>query len=130
MLSLHGELHRQRLQHLAAETVDDKRHRLLLVHAQPNQLAQAAARRDVGGLELLPGEQQLLLRGKGNIFDLIIVGIALLPATGSLSVLRALRILRVLRLVSAVPSMRSVSSMPGTKKIRPTFGLAMMFFLA
>ena len=43
-----------------------------------------------------------------NIFDFIVVGIALLPATGSLSVLRALRILRVLRLVSAVPSMRRV----------------------
>jgi len=43
-----------------------------------------------------------------NVFDLIVVGIALLPATGSLSVLRALRILRVLRLISAVPSMRRV----------------------
>ncbi len=43
-----------------------------------------------------------------NIFDFIVVGIALMPATGSLSVLRALRILRVLRLVSAVPSMRRV----------------------
>ena len=45
-----------------------------------------------------------------NVFDLIVVGIALMPATGSLSVLRALRILRVLRLVSAVPSMRRVVS--------------------
>ncbi len=43
-----------------------------------------------------------------NVFDFIVVGIALLPATGSLSVLRALRILRVLRLISAVPSMRRV----------------------
>ena len=45
-----------------------------------------------------------------NVFDFVVVGIALLPATGSLSVLRALRILRVLRLVSAVPSMRRVVS--------------------
>ena len=45
-----------------------------------------------------------------NIFDLIVVGAALVPATGSLSVLRALRVLRVLRLVSAVPSMRRVVS--------------------
>ena len=45
-----------------------------------------------------------------NVFDFIVVGIALVPATGSLSVLRALRILRVLRLVSAVPSMRRVVS--------------------
>ncbi|MGI9482532.1 MAG: ion transporter [Hyphomicrobiales bacterium] len=49
-------------------------------------------------------------RDPWNIFDLIVVGIAVLPATGSLSVLRALRILRVLRLVSAVPSMRRVVS--------------------
>ncbi|MGC2856409.1 ion transporter [Novispirillum sp. DQ9] len=43
-----------------------------------------------------------------NVFDFIIVAIALVPATGPFSVLRALRILRVLRLVSAVPSMRRV----------------------
>jgi voltage-gated sodium channel len=45
-----------------------------------------------------------------NIFDFIVVGIALVPAAGGLSVLRSLRILRVLRLVSAVPSMRRVVS--------------------
>jgi voltage-gated sodium channel len=43
-----------------------------------------------------------------NIFDLIVVGIALLPNTGSLSVLRALRVLRVVRLVTAIPAMRRV----------------------
>ena len=43
-----------------------------------------------------------------NVFDFVIVGIALLPASGPLAVLRALRILRVLRLVSVVPSMRRV----------------------
>jgi len=45
-----------------------------------------------------------------NLFDTVVVGIALMPATGALSVLRALRILRVLRLISAVPSMRRVVS--------------------
>lgn len=45
-----------------------------------------------------------------NVFDFLVVGIALLPATGSLSVLRALRILRVLRLVTVVPSLRAVVS--------------------
>jgi voltage-gated sodium channel len=39
-----------------------------------------------------------------------VIGIALLPATGSLSVLRALRVLRVMRLISMVPSMRRVAS--------------------
>jgi voltage-gated sodium channel len=43
-----------------------------------------------------------------SIFDLIVVGIALVPASGPLSILRALRVLRVLRLVSAVPAMRRV----------------------
>jgi voltage-gated sodium channel len=43
-----------------------------------------------------------------SMFDLIIVGIALVPASGPLSILRALRVLRVLRLVSAVPAMRRV----------------------
>ena len=47
-------------------------------------------------------------RSGWNIFDFIIVGIALIPAAQSLSVLRALRILRVLRVVSAVPSLRRV----------------------
>ena len=43
-----------------------------------------------------------------GIFDLLVVGIAWMPATDSLSVLRALRVLRVLRLVSVVPSLRTV----------------------
>lgn len=43
-----------------------------------------------------------------NIFDFVIVGIALIPAAQSLSVLRALRILRVLRVISATPSLRRV----------------------
>lgn len=43
-----------------------------------------------------------------NWFDLIIVGISLVPAAESLSALRALRILRVLRIVSIIPSLRRV----------------------
>ena len=61
-------------------------------------------------------------RSAWNVFDLLVVGIALLPATGALSVLRALRVLRVLRLVSAVPKMRFVveslvRSLPGMGSI-------------
>ncbi|MGB0750134.1 MAG: ion transporter [Magnetospiraceae bacterium] len=57
-----------------------------------------------------------------NIFDFIIVGIALIPASGPLSVLRALRILRVLRLMSVVPQMRRVigalfSAIPGISSV-------------
>ena len=47
-------------------------------------------------------------RDPWNVFDLFVVGIALLPATESLSALRALRVLRVLRVVSAVPALRRV----------------------
>lgn len=49
-------------------------------------------------------------RDPWSIFDLIVVGIALIPASGPLAVLRALRVLRVLRLVSRVESMRRVVS--------------------
>jgi len=45
-----------------------------------------------------------------SIFDLVIIAIALVPATGEFSVLRALRVLRVLRLVSMVGPMRRVVS--------------------
>ena len=57
-----------------------------------------------------------------RIFDLLVVGIAWVPTTGGLSVLRALRILRVLRLVSIVPSLRRVvggliAALPGMGSI-------------
>ena len=43
-----------------------------------------------------------------NIFDLIIVLVALVPSSGGLSILRAFRILRVLRLITAIDSFRRV----------------------
>lgn len=53
-----------------------------------------------------------------NVFDFVIVAIALIPTAGPLAVLRSLRILRALRLVAMVPSMRRVvtalvKSIPG-----------------
>lgn len=45
-----------------------------------------------------------------NVFDFLVVGIALAPAAGPLSVLRALRVFRLMRLVTAFPSMRQVIS--------------------
>ncbi len=47
-------------------------------------------------------------RDPWSLFDLAVVVIALVPASGPLSVLRALRVLRVLRLVTVVPSLRKV----------------------
>jgi len=69
-------------------------------------------------------------RNGWNLFDLAVVGIALVPSTGALSVLRALRILRVLRLVSVVPSLRRVvaslvGAIPGLGAIS---GVLLLFF--
>ncbi|MEU4365076.1 ion transporter [Promicromonospora sp. NPDC023987] len=47
-------------------------------------------------------------RDPWNLFDLAVVGIAVLPASESLSALRALRVLRVLRVITVVPSLRRV----------------------
>ncbi|WP_037547542.1 ion transporter [Stappia stellulata] len=61
-------------------------------------------------------------RDPWSLFDFSVVAIALMPATGALSVLRALRILRVLRLISVVPSLRRVvgglvAALPGMGSI-------------
>lgn len=47
-------------------------------------------------------------RDPWSLFDLTVVAVTLLPASGNLSILRAFRILRALRLISAIPSMRRV----------------------
>jgi len=65
-----------------------------------------------------------------NVFDFTIVGIALIPASGPLAVLRVLRILRVLRLISMAPRLRMVveallHSMPGIASIA---GLMLILF--
>lgn len=67
-------------------------------------------------------------RSGWNIFDFTIVGMALIPSSGPLSVLRALRILRALRLISLVPQMRRVisaigHSIPGMVSVIGVLGL-------
>ncbi len=52
--------------------------------------------------------QMKFFRDPWSLFDLAVVGLSLVPASGGLSVLRALRILRALRLVSVVPGMKRV----------------------
>jgi len=47
-------------------------------------------------------------RDPWGVFDLLVITIAWLPATGPLAVLRALRVLRVLRLISMMPRLRIV----------------------
>ncbi len=71
-------------------------------------------------------------RDPWSVFDFIVVAIALVPTTESLSGLRALRILRALRLISAVPSMRRVVT--GLFRAIPGMGavvalLALIFYV-
>lgn len=47
-------------------------------------------------------------RSGWNVFDFLIIGIALVPSAQTFSVLRALRILRVLRVISVAPRLRRV----------------------
>ena len=66
-------------------------------------------------------------------FDSAIIAVALIPATGALSVLRAFRILRVLRLVANVPAMRRVvtgllEALPGMGSIVMLLGLIFYVF--
>lgn len=73
------------------------------------------------GLKLVAQGAGFFRRG-WNIFDLAVVGIALVPASGPLAILRALRILRVLRLLSMLPRLRFVveallHSLPGIGSI-------------
>jgi len=68
-----------------------------------------------------------------SIFDFIVVGIALVPATGALSVLRALRILRLLRVISVAPTLRRVvegfiSALPGMASVFLLMGV--IFYIA
>ncbi len=83
-------------------------------------------------LKLWVYRQRFFTRG-WNLFDLSIVAISWIPATGALSVLRALRILRVLRLVSIVPQMRTVvgalmNALPGMGSIIAV--LMLVFYVA
>lgn len=82
---------------------------------------------------------KLLVMRKGffkdgwSVFDLIVVGIALAPATGELSVLRALRVLRLMRLAAAIPSMRRVingmfAAIPGGGSVAAV--LLVMYYVA
>jgi voltage-gated sodium channel len=73
------------------------------------------------GLKLIAQGPGFFRRG-WNIFDFVVVGIALVPASGPLAILRALRVLRVLRLLSMLPRLRFVveallHSLPGIGSI-------------
>lgn len=67
-------------------------------------------------------------RDAWSVFDFVVVGIALVPASGPFSVLRALRVLRVLRVLTFVPSMKKIvgalmQSLNGMLSIAMVLGL-------
>lgn len=71
-------------------------------------------------------------RSGWNVFDFVVVAIALVPGSG-FAVLRALRVLRVLRLISVVPALRRVvealvRAVPGIVSIGALLGL--LFYVA
>jgi hypothetical protein len=104
----------------------EPRHRLILLNAallglETSAGAMAAAGGLIVGLDRailavfvveialrLYAHRAAFWRDPWSVFDFAVVAIALIPATGPLSVLRALRVLRVLRLLTMVPSMRRV----------------------
>jgi voltage-gated sodium channel len=68
-----------------------------------------------------------------NVFDLLVVGVALVPAAGPLSVLRTLRVLRVLRLISTMPRLRFIvesllRAIPGIGAIGGLLGILFYVF--
>lgn len=90
----------------------------------------------VFALEILAriiGHGPRFFRDPWSVFDFLVVGVAVVPATANFSVLRALRVLRVLRLASAVPRMRRVveallAALPGLGSVVAILGL--IFYVA
>lgn len=65
-----------------------------------------------------------------NMFDFIIVSVALVPSPGPFSALRTLRVLRALRLMSVIPPMRRavttlLSALPGLSSVAALLGLVL-----
>jgi voltage-gated sodium channel len=72
-------------------------------------------------------------RDPWSVFDLTVVAIALVPASGPLAIIRALRVLRVLRTLTLMPSMRKVvggllASVPGISSIALVMGIIFYVF--
>jgi voltage-gated sodium channel len=81
----------------------------------------------------LAAYQRHFWRSGWNIFDVLVVGIALVPGAGPWSVLRSLRVLRVLRLLTVIPSLRKVvaaflHSIPGLSGVVAV--MAIFFYTA
>jgi len=72
-------------------------------------------------------------RSGWNVFDFLVVAVALVPGGGAWAVLRSLRVLRVLRLLTAIPSLKKVisafvHSIPGLSSVIAV--MAIFFYTA
>ena len=81
----------------------------------------------------LMGQRLRFFRDGWNVFDFLVVAVALIPATGPLAVLRAMRVFRLMRLINSVPSMRRVvngmfSAIPGAASVAGV--LLVIFYIA
>ena len=70
----------------------------------------------------------LFWRSGWNLFDTLVIGIALAPGAGPWAVLRSLRVLRILRLFTVVPQMRKVvaaflHAIPGLTSVIAVMGI-------
>jgi voltage-gated sodium channel len=79
------------------------------------------------GLRIV-AHRRAFFRDPWSVFDFLVTAVALVPAAGPFSVLRALRVLRVLRLLTMVPSMRRVvggllSAIPGLASVVAIIGI-------
>ena len=73
-------------------------------------------------------QRAAFFRDGWNVFDFLVIGVSLAPATDAFTVLRALRVLRLLRLITVVPSLRRVvggliGALPGMGSIVLLIGL-------
>ncbi len=73
------------------------------------------------------------LKDPWSLFDLCVVGIALIPSQGAFSALRAARALRILRLISIFPKLRGVieglvMAIPGIGAIAAVMGIIICVF--
>jgi voltage-gated sodium channel len=78
-------------------------------------------------------QRALFFRDGWNIFDMVVVGVAVAPATAAFSVLRALRVWHLLRLITVVPALQRVvggliRALPGMGSILLLIGL--IFYVA
>lgn len=77
--------------------------------------------------------RSLFWRSGWNVFDFLVVAVALVPGSGVWAVLRSLRVLRVLRLLTAIPQLKKViaaflHSIPGLSGVIAV--MAIVFFTA